>query len=39
MLMVFVNGSIGYIPFESGTDDAEGSSELVAGLKALFEIV
>ena len=39
VLMLCMKGVIGYIPFESGTDDAEGCSELVAGLEDLFEIV
>ena len=38
-LMVFTKGFIGHIPFESGTDDAEGGTELVAGLEDLFEVV
>ena len=38
-LMVFMKGFIGHIPFESGTDDAEGGTELVAGVEELFEKV
>ena len=38
-LMVFAMGFIGHVPFESGTDDAEGGTELVAGLEDLSEIV
>ena len=38
-LMVFTKGLIGHILFESGTDDAEGGTELVAGLEDLFEII
>ena len=38
-LMVFTKGFIGHILFETGTDDAEGGTELVAGLKDLFEII
>ena len=38
-LMVFTKGFISHVPFESGTDDAEGGTELVAGLEDLFEIV
>ena len=37
--MVFMRRLIGHIPFESGTDDVEASTELVAGLEDLFEIV
>ena len=38
-LMVFTKGFIGHVPFESGTDDAEGGTVLLAGLEDLFEIV
>ena len=38
-LIVFMKGFIGHVPFESGTDDAEGGTELVADLEDLFEIV
>ena len=38
-LMVFTKGFIGHVPFESGTDDAEGGTDPVAGLEDLFEIV
>ena len=38
-LMVFMNGFIGYIPLESGTDDAEGGTEQVAGLEDHLEII
>ena len=38
-LMVFMKGFVGHIPFESGTDDAEGGTEQVAGLEDQFEIV
>ena len=34
-----MKGFIGHIPFESGTDDAEGGTELLAGLEDLFGIV
>ena len=37
--MAFTKGFIGHVPFESGTDDAEGGTKLVAGLEDLFEIV
>ena len=37
--MDLMNGFIGHVPFESGTDDAYCGIELVAGLKDLFEIV
>ena len=37
--MVFMRRLIGHIPFESGTDDAGSSTDLVAGLEDLFEIV
>ena len=38
-LMASTKGFIGHVPFESGTDDAEGGTELVSGLEDLFEIV
>ena len=38
-LMVFMKGCINHVPFESGTDDAEEGTELVAGLEDLLEIV
>ena len=38
-LMVFMKGFICHVPFESGTDDADGGTKLVAGLEDLFEIV
>ena len=38
-LMVVMKGFIDPIPFESGTDDVEGGTELVAGLEDLLEIV
>ena len=37
--MVFMKGFMGHICFESGTDDAEGGTEQVAGLEDQFEIV
>ena len=37
--MVVMKGFIDPIPFESGTDDVEGGTELVAGLEDLLEIV
>jgi hypothetical protein len=37
--MVFMKGCMNHIPFESGTDDAEEGTELVAGLEDLLEIV
>ena len=38
-LMVFMKGYNNHVPFESGTDDAEEGTELVAGLEDLLEIV
>jgi hypothetical protein len=38
-LMVFIKGYINHVPFESGTDDAEEGTELVAGIEDLLEIV
>ena len=34
-----MKGFIGHIPFQSGTEEAEAGTELVAGLKDLLEIV
>ena len=38
-LMVFMKGCMKHAQFESGTDDAEEGTELVAGLEDLLEIV
>ena len=38
-LMVLMKGLIAHVPFESGTDDTEGGTELLAGEEDLFEIV
>ena len=37
-LMVFMKGYNNHVPFESGTDDAEEGTELMAGLEDLLEI-
>ena len=37
--MAFMKGYNNHVPFESGTDDAEEGTELVAGLEDLLEIV
>ena len=37
-LMVFMKGCINHVPFESGTDDAEEGTELMAGLEDLLDI-
>ena len=38
-LMVFMKGYMNHVPFESGTDDSEEGTELVADLEDLLEIV
>ena len=38
-LMVFMKGFVGHIPFESGTDDTDSCTKLLAGLENLFKAV
>ena len=38
-LMDFMNGFVGHIPFESGTDDADCGIETMTDFKGLLDIV